>query len=282
MQIKDIYGECRALLAENGVDSPDFDARCMIEDVLGDMSAMYFPNREVPQEKIAVIRDIAGKRASGQPLQYLLGQWEFYGLPFKVGEGVLIPRPDTETLVDMAIDICRQEGRTSPKIADLCAGSGCIGISLKHEIPGSQVTAFELSEAALSYLRENAALNETALEIVHMDVLSGDISAYTGYDIIVTNPPYLTAEDMENLQREVRYEPETALFGGEDGLIFYRSIAARWKAALRPGGWLMCEFGMGQHTDIEKILASEGFVNIQLKRDAAGIIRAAQAQKMEE
>ena len=176
----------------------------------------------------------------------------------------------------------RREGISSPKIADLCAGSGCIGISIKSELPGAEVTAFELSEAALYYLKANAELNRLDINIVPMDVLSGDISAYSGYDLIVSNPPYLTAEDMDNLQREVRYEPEMALFGGDDGLIFYRSIAARWKAALRPGGWLMCEFGMGQHTDIENILASEGFENIQLKRDTAGIIRTAQAQKMEE
>lgn len=282
MQIKELYGKCRALLEENGVDSPDFDAQCIIEDTLCDRSAMYFPSREVPEEKIAVIHEIASKRAAGQPLQYLLGQWEFYGLPFKVGEGVLIPRPDTETLVDMALEQFRREGISSPKIADLCAGSGCIGISIKSELPGAEVTAFELSEAALYYLKANAELNRLDINIVPMDVLSGDISAYSGYDLIVSNPPYLTAEDMDNLQREVRYEPEMALFGGEDGLIFYRSIAARWKAALRPGGWLMCEFGMGQHTDIENILASEGFENIQLKRDTAGIIRTAQAQKMEE
>ena len=124
MQIKELYGKCRALLEDNGVDSPDFDAQCIIEDTLCDRSAMYFPSREVPEEKIAIIHEIASKRAAGQPLQYLLGQWEFYGLSFKVGEGVLIPRPDTETLVDMALeqgrDVFALPGRVTDGLSEGC------------------------------------------------------------------------------------------------------------------------------------------------------------------
>ena len=213
-------------------------------------------------------------------MQYILGEWEFYGLPVKVGEGVLIPRQDTETLVETVI---RKNRTESPVIIDLCSGSGCIALALERELKASEVYAVEKSESAADYLRRNIALNSSNVKLTAGDCLENAlIESLPKADIIVCNPPYLTAQDMKELQREVTFEPESALFGGEDGLIFYRSIAARWKASLRPGGWLICEFGMGQHTDIENILASEGFVNIQLKRDAAGIIRAAQAQKMEE
>ena len=213
-------------------------------------------------------------------LQYLLGEWEFYGYPFRLNENVLIPRPDTETLIENVLDICRRQGMKSPKIADLCSGSGCIAVTLKKELPLAEVHAVELSEGAIEVIKENAALNHADISITKGDVLDkATAEMFRGFDIIVSNPPYVTAEEMAQLQREVRYEPEMALYGGEDGLDFYRIMTTLWKDSLSNNGWLLYEYGDGQQDDVKRILTENDFDNISLTRDLAGIYRTASAQK---
>lgn len=226
----------------------------------------------VPEEWISSADSIIARRIKGEPLQYILGQWEFYGMPFYVGEGVLIPRADTETLAEYAIETA--EKYTSPRVIDLCSGSGCVAVAAASRMKNARVCAAELSGKALSYLRRNAELNRVDLEIIKGDVLKREtVLQFDKADIILCNPPYLTAEDMRNLQQEVRFEPETALYGGEDGLCFYREIACLWKDRLNPGGVLAFEIGRGQEADVEKILRKNGFENIELRKDLAGIIR---------
>ena len=283
MRRLELYEHCKALLEQAGVEDADFDALCIFQDMLGDKHPLFRPQEEVTEETEQRILSLVSERCTGRPLQYLLGQWEFFGYPFFVGEGVLIPRPATETLVENVIEICRREKLTSPHIIDLCSGSGCIAVSLKKQLPFADVTAIELSEKAYGYLERNISLNDAEIHTLLCSVTDPETaSRFSGADIIVTNPPYLTPEEMASLQREVRYEPEQALAGGSDGLDFYRIIASLWRESLRTGGWLCCEFGDGQHDDVKKILLENSYGNITLCRDLAGIIRTASAQKQED
>lgn len=279
----ELFRECQSALEAAGNPDARFDTLCIFQDCLGDRNPLFSPLEAVPADAEAMINAMTERRISGEPLQYILGQWEFYGYPFRVGAGVLIPRPDTETLVDNVIQLCRGNGLTSPKIADLCAGSGCIAVTLKKELPLAEVSAVELSQEALPYLRQNAALNEAAVDIIEGDVLAETTAArLCGLDIVVSNPPYLTADEMNDLQAEVGREPSMALAGGDDGLDFYRALAPLWKKSLRSGGFICFEFGMGQHDEVGKILAENGFENIKFTRDLGGIVRTVTAQKSEE
>ena len=209
------------------------------------------------------------QRRAGVPLQYLLGEWEFYGLPFKVGRGVLIPRADTETLVDAARDLLKDT--PSPEILDLCAGAGCIGIALGSVLPTAQITAVEYSPHAMKYLRENIKLNYSKVHAVQADLNSYEHPH--PLDVIVCNPPYIPRGEITHLMPELRYEPRAALDGGTNGLDFYKIISARYHNQLKPGGWLCFEIGAGQAPDVKKILEDIQFTNIQTRDDLAGITR---------
>lgn len=277
----ELYSCLKSILGDSEADSPEFSARCIMEQAFGSSFPMIMldRNKPVPEAEEQACLSMARKRAGGYPLQYILGEWEFFGYRFKVGEGALIPRPDTETLVEQVIEICRSNKLESPKIADLCSGSGCIAVTLKKEIPQAQVYAVELSDKALPYIRVNSELNHADIHIVQADVLLEKTAEESGnLDIIVSNPPYLTGQDMKCLQTEVAFEPEMALFGGEDGLDFYRKITAVWRNSLNSGGYIAFEFGMDQHEAVRGILQQYGFKNIQLSRDTSGIIRTVTAQ----
>ncbi len=277
---RQLYDECVALLSAAGKESAEFDTLCIFQDMLGDKNPLFSPLKALSSGDAGRIRNIAAERAGGRPLQYLLGKWEFYGLPFYVGEGVLIPRPDTETLVDHVLEICRKKALKAPVIADLCSGSGCIAVALRHELPDAQVYAVEVSPEALEFLRKNKELNRSDIHIIEGDVLSpATVRAIPKTDIIVSNPPYLTTQDMAELESEVRCEPPFALFGGSDGLGYYRAISDLWRNSLKNGGMIAFEFGMGQHGDVEDILRSSGFTDISFRRDGAGIIRTVSAVK---
>ena len=268
--------ECTRRLAESGNDNPRFEAEQLLMKLCGvtrnDM--LMFPGLAVTEQQLAEAQRLTERRLSGEPLQYILGEWEFYGLPFYVGEGVLIPRQDTETIAELALDYARKRKSQEFIAADLCAGSGCIGITLA-KLAGVSVKLLELSEQALAFLRRNIVLNdvERLCEAVPADVLLEETAAsLPELDLIVTNPPYLTAEDMENLQTEVRFEPETALYGGGDGLDYYRRMLPLWTKRLKPGGMIAAEIGMGQEKDVMRIF-EESEITPQYKKDMCGIIR---------
>ncbi len=268
--------ECARLLSDSGNDNPRFEAEQLIRAVCGAKpeDLVISPERGITSAQRAVLEEYAARRISGEPLQYILGEWEFYGLPFYVGEGVLIPRQDTETIAGLALDHARSHKNPGFLAADLCAGTGCIGITLA-KLAGVPVKLLELSEQALSYLRRNIELNgaDRLCEAVHADVLSERIAdALPQLDLIVTNPPYLTGEDMENLQTEVGYEPASALYGGADGLYYYRGIIPLWAKKLNPGGMIAAEIGMGQEKDVMRIFEQCG-ITPECKRDLRGIIR---------
>lgn len=260
---RELYGFVRRELLS------DFEARQLCFYVLGNLDG------EASDEDKKRLEELTEKRKSGYPLQYIIGEWDFYGRTFKVGEGVLIPRQDTETLVDAAKEIQCEKN----VVIDLCSGTGCIGITLEKEL-GAKVYAVEKSVAAANFLKENITLNSSAMTLVMGDALDNETaSRLPEADIIVCNPPYLTSEDMNMLQKEVSYEPESALFGGKDGLDFYRGITTLWKNKLKSGGYFIYEIGMGQHTDVAEILVSNDFENITYKYDLCKIIRAVIARK---
>ncbi len=273
--IRELLGRTVCALADNGVENARFEA----EQILGKagiprMKLLTEPRESVADDTERAAAELLRRRLTGYPLQYLLGEWEFFGLPFEVGEGVLIPRQDTETLAELARDILLGRGRDERRTADLCAGSGCIGITLA-KLCGAEVTAVELSEAAFGYLERNIALNGTAESVraVRGDVLDGGAAEKLGeYDLIVSNPPYLNDTDMKNLQAEVTYEPEMALYGGSDGLDFYRKMLAVWTKRLKDNGVFAVEIGAGQERGVTEIFA-ENALSAECIKDTRGIYR---------
>ncbi len=272
--IAQIIKNSEEILKNNNIESFSFDTRCIVEDVLNMNFQMILLNssKEISEDDEKKISEMIKKRAENYPLQYILGEWEFYGLPFKVGEGVLIPRPDTETLVDTVLEYCKNKSEV--KIIDLCSGSGCIAITLEKNTLNSDVYAVEISDNAYKYLDENISLNNSSVKAVKGDVLSEKTALlFENADVIVSNPPYLTKEDMENLQKEVSFEPEKALFGNNDGLEFYRLIPKIWNKCLKKGGLMAFEIGIGQENDVIEFMKQNGFVNIETQKDLAGIVR---------
>lgn len=283
--IGELYTNLKSVLRLMNIDTYAFEAKLIIEKAFDSELPRILMNRDsaVPEIILDNIQDMTEKRKKGFPIQYILGEWEFYGYKFKVGEGVLIPRQDTETLIDYVLDICRKNNMKSPKIIDLCSGTGCIAITLKKEIPDSEIYALENSGIALEYLEYNAKLNQADIKIMEADVLE---DKYTDnlkdFDIIVSNPPYLTRQDMRELQPEVRFEPITALYAGEDGLYFYQRITPLWKKILKSGGMIVYEIGMNQHESVSDILKSNNFNQTEFIKDTAGIIRVVSGVKQED
>ncbi len=272
MTAPELYFHLRKVLEKNKIESSQFEAMCMIEHVFGEkLQKLLLDKLPASQEQVVNANNIAYRRCQGEPLQYLLGKWEFYGLDFFVGEGVLIPRQDTETLIDSTLGMDLPK---SPKILDLCSGSGCIAITLSLNIDNADVTAVEISEKAIGYINKNRRYNHADLKVMQGDVLEEKTTdGFSDIDIIVCNPPYLTAEDMKQLQREVTFEPKKALFGGNDGLDFYRNITRIWKKTLKENGIIAYEIGMGQQADVTKILEDNGFTDIKTENDLCGITR---------
>lgn len=279
MTIKELNSRLDSILKD--VPDKEFDKICLMEDLCGitrEMAAIH-PEKELTEAAANSAVKGARRRAAGYPLQYILGKWEFFGRTFKVGEGVLIPRPDTETLID---EILTRLDRSTPhSILDLCSGSGCIAVTLAKELHDSSVYAVELSSEAFPYLVENVRTNGADIRLLKGDVMNGALlenfrngeGEYIPIDCIVSNPPYLTDKEMDELQKEVTFEPEMALYGGSDGLKFYRVIACLWKELLKKDGMMIFETGTEQAEDVKKILTESGFTDIFTANDATGGVR---------
>ncbi|MBR1864319.1 MAG: peptide chain release factor N(5)-glutamine methyltransferase [Ruminococcus sp.] len=273
---KDMLSLAARRLSEKGVDDGGYEARELMGLAMGaDCRGPEF--LEHLKEEPAVgeekrFNELLEERLRGRPLQYILGEWEFYGIRIKVGEGVLIPRQDTE----MMVEICesRLKGRRDLRVIDLCAGSGCIALAMEKRLSCQKIAAVEKSPKALSFLRENISLHGSSVDPVEGDVLDpGTVGRLFDADLILCNPPYLTSMDMEHLQTEVGFEPEEALFGGEDGLDFYRGITRLWKERLLPGGMMLYEIGKGQEDDVMAVMIQHGLQNVRCLKDHNGIYR---------
>lgn len=258
------------LLKEAGIPSPLFDARELMMHALGISSKMeLFCRREMSEQQAQIYRQLIARRVERYPLQYLLGFWEFYGRRFAVREGVLIPRSDTECLVDCALQAIDDLGGGT--VLDLCSGTGAIAITLSLERAGILAEALELSPAALEVLRENVHLHATPVRITAADALT--YTPESSYSLITCNPPYISEGEYAMLQPEVLHEPKMALVAGHNGLAFYETISRRYRDFLLPGGLLLFEAGAGQAAAIKEILAKEGYQEIFSRPDIQGIER---------
>ena len=275
MTVGEAYRKTKDILTEAGFEAPAFEALCLTEKVFGfNRLALITKGEETvaSKEKLAVLAELTEKRLNHEPLQYLLGKWSFMGIDLLVGEGVLVPRDDTEVVTSLCIDYlsCKE----SPNVIDLCAGSGAISLALE-KYANCKVTAVELSDKAFSYLTQNIKLNNSAVNALNGDIFEchKDI-ADNSLDLIVSNPPYIKTADIASLQKEVQHEPAMALDGGESGLDFYRRIVPLWKSKLKAGGALAFELGEGQYDEVSRILADNGFGGITESIDFGGVQRA--------
>lgn len=251
-------------------DEHAFEARQIIKEYAGDKPTYEEISPSAWDKCLEAVR----RRETGEPLQYIFGRWEFYGLSFSVGEGVLIPRADTETVTERVIDHLKRHGG---KFIDLCAGSGCIGIAAAH-YSGCEGCLIEKSETAARYAEENIRNNGLSdrVRLITGDILDTKTAALfedESVSVIVSNPPYLDKRDMAMLQREVSFEPPSALYGGEDGLDFYRGIFPLWKSKLSRGGMFAVEIGDTQAKSVEALMTAAGF-SPKLYKDMNGRDRA--------
>jgi release factor glutamine methyltransferase len=218
------------------------------------------------------------RRRKGEPIQYIAGETEFYGLPFRVTPDVLIPRPETEHLIEKVLELATSFQQ--PRIVDIGTGSGAIAVALAHHLPQAQITATDISEPALAVARENAERNGVA---GRLRFLQGDLLvpvADRQFDIVVSNPPYVSSADRESLSLEVRgHEPAQALFAGDEGLTIYRRLIPAAFAALAPGGFIALEIGYGQASAVQALLGDSGFTDTKLTPDLQGIPRVATSSR---
>ena len=266
-------------LRASGKENSDFDARCLLEFVLNLNPTQYLLNRSEEVDSVCAEKflSLVERRSNGEPLQYILGKWEFMGLPFYVGEGVLIPRPETEMLVEYALDFLKD--KKNPVVIDLCSGSGCIAISVAKHLPNAKVYAVEKSDLAFPYLKKNIWLNCVFnVSAVHGDIFDRTLLSDIKPDLILSNPPYIRSPEIASLQSEVRNEPSMALDGGEDGLIFYREIADGWLDRLGTGGAIAVECAEDQTEDIIRMF-SEKTQYAEAFNDLSGLPRTVTAIK---
>ncbi|MDD6704466.1 MAG: peptide chain release factor N(5)-glutamine methyltransferase [Clostridiaceae bacterium] len=266
-------------LRASGKENSDFDARCLLEFVLNLNPTQYLLNRSEEVDSVCAEKflSLVERRSNGEPLQYILGKWEFMGLPFYVGEGVLIPRPETEMLVEYALDFLKD--KKNPVVIDLCSGSGCIAISVAKHLPNAKIYAVEKSGLAFPYLKKNIWLNCVFnVSAVHGDIFDRTLLSEIKPDLILSNPPYIRSSEIASLQSEVRNEPSMALDGGEDGLVFYREIANGWLDRLGTGGAIAVECGEDQTEDIIRMF-SEKTQYAEAFNDLSGLPRMVTAIK---
>ncbi len=286
-KISDMYLDARrALLTREDPETAAFMARHLLAHVTGKNQAQLISDKEQYMDGAvceAMDKGVA-RLLTGEPLAYVLGEWDFYGMTLYVDHNVLIPRDDTCAVTDLAI----KKGLfldKDPRILDLCTGSGCIGLAVATKVTDARVTLADVSRDALAVAKKNIMNQHLSARVkcVQADAL-GQPSAFLGkFDMIVSNPPYITTAEMEELDGSVKnFEPHLALHGGGDGLDFYRSIAKNYAAALKPGGFLCFEFGMGQGDAVCAILEENGYTILERTRDYNQRERAVLAQWKED
>ena len=278
MQPREALREVEARLTAAGCPDADFDAGELFRLVTGQDARLA--DRPLTAEQAAKLEALTARRATREPLQYLCGSWPFLDFELAVGPGVLCPRADTEVVAEAAAQMLA--GVQAPKVLDLCAGTGCLGLGVKRFCPEADVTCVEKSPEAFRYLKKNAvsALKQGTARAVEGDLFHYWQSLPEGeLDLIVSNPPYLTAAEMQQLQPEVAREPAMALEAGEDGLVFYRALAEHYQNALRPGGALALEIGWQQREAVTALLAANGWVDIACRKDYGGNDRCILARR---
>lgn len=265
-----LLGWTQEFFAKKGVDAPRLTAEVLLAHALScDRVRLYMDfDKPLGEAELARFRDLVRRRAEGEPTAYLVGRREFHGRPFRVDPRVLVPRPETELLVEAALSALPAGGR----VLDLCTGSGCVAISLALGRPGARVVATDVSEDALAVARENAAVLGARVEFATGDLWSA-VHGEAPFDVVAANPPYVPAGELPGLAREVRREPCIALDGGPDGLAFLRRIVEGAPSRLRPGGTLCLEMHESHLETLPALCLRAGFAHAEARRDYAGLPR---------
>ena len=271
-----LYLDIRARLRKAGCPGASLEARELVCCGSGKSKEEFFRDAPlyVAPETEQAIHALVERHLNGEPVAYLIGEWEFYGLPPDVSEAVLIPRPDTEVLCEQALNYVQTQGAC--RVLDLCAGSGCIGLAIAANAPECRVLLGDISEGAVRICRQNIRRNSLTgqVTVMTMDALQPPPKAIGEFQCIVSNPPYIPKADIDHLDHSVKnFEPDLALCGGEDGYDFYTAIIRNWKDALVDGGRLYFEVGIGQAPAVEEILALNGYENIKSTMDSGEIWR---------
>ncbi len=284
MTLRQALDAAIARLTENDVGSPRMNAETLLMFTLGcDRAYLYaHPERELTADEQARYDAAIGERASGKPSQYITGHQEFWGLDLIVSPAVLIPRPETEHVIETVIGLPLKPKpglSGAPRIVDVGTGSGCIALALANELPRAEIVGVDLSEAALEIARANAMRLQLHKRVAfrHSDLLEA-FAATPQFDIVVSNPPYVGEAEPEKVQRQVReHEPKMAVFAGPEGLDVYRRLVPQARARLKPGGWLVLEIGFSIEAAVRALL--EGFDEAQITHDLQGIPRVVAAQR---
>lgn len=273
----DIYFSARTALRRCGIEAYNLEARLIVAHAAGKSSAELMRDLHLytTSEVERKVREYIERRIAGEPVAYITGSWEFYGLPMIVTPDVLIPRMDTEVLVNTAKELLTGY-KMDAKVLDLCCGSGCITCAVGHEMPATKLVAVDISPSALEICRKNIALNRLSARAICMqaDALSSPPMSIGQFDMIISNPPYIATAEIDTLDSSVKdHEPLWALDGGEDGLRFYKSIIKHWKTTLRPYGMLLFEVGEGQAGAVSEMLQAASFRSVFTRKDTLGVDR---------
>ncbi len=281
----DLYLDIRRQLKASGIQAATLEARELVcfgcgktrEELFRD-GGLYL-SREMEEHVRALVR----RHLDGEPVAYIIGEWEFYGLPLDINESVLIPRVDTEVLAEAVIASLKP--LPSCRVLDLCAGSGCIGLAIAANVPGARVLLGELSEGAIRVCRQNIRRSQLSgrVSVMALNALEEPPAAVGEFDCIVSNPPYIPTGDLEDLDHSVKdFEPRMALDGGSDGYTFYQAIIRRWRKALKPGGRLWFEVGLGQADTVLRLMRTQGFGDLEILPDSQNIPRVVFGRRIEE
>ena len=282
----DLYLDARRALLEKEGQFASNIARELVCAASGKTAEQLIADRELyaSEEVCQLTADFVRRYAAGEPMPYILGEWDFYDMTLTVTPDVLIPRDDTTVVTELAIKKALFLNQ-NPRILDLCTGSGCIGLAIAKRVKDARVTLGDVSQGALRVARRNIMDQKLATRVkcLPIDVLKPAQDFLGTFDLIVSNPPYIPTETWKTLDPSVRdFEPRLALDGGDDGLDFYRAILENFTSALQPGGWICFEFGIGQGNDVCSLLRQHGYEITELRKDSAEITRAVLARKREE
>ncbi len=272
-----LYLDARRLLKAAGIPAAQLEAREIVCYAAGKDREQFF--RDLPLYASDTVeqqvKELTRRRLEGEPVAYIIGEWEFYGLTLDVSRDVLIPRMDTEVLAEQAI-LAARSVEENCRVLDLCTGSGCVGLAVAANVPECRVVLADISEGALRICRQNIRRCGLSAQVISVaaDAMLPPMPNLWDFDVIACNPPYIPSADILTLDPSVKnYEPHEALDGGDDGLDFYRAVCSKWKGALRLGGKLLFEVGMGQAPEVEEIRAQNGFEDVKSFQDTQGIWR---------
>lgn len=276
-----LYLDARRALKAAGSDNAQLEAQELLcfasgkgrQELLRDMS--LYAAAPITERFEGLMK----RRLAGEPVAYLIGEWDFYGMTLDISPDVLVPRDDTEILARQAIERASAYSE-EVRVLDLCAGSGCVGLAIAKHCPNARVLLGDVSEGALRVCRQNTRRHGLTAQVsaCQVDALEKPSSALWDFDVIASNPPYIPTGELDTLEVS-RFEPRLALDGGTDGLDFYRAITEKWASSLRPGGWLICEVGIGQVGKVEELFYRHGFKDIQTYQDTGEVWRVVEGRR---